>query len=70
MKHVEPNESVKLGIDGFIWNLTRHNFVDVLGGPRFVAGVLEDQQDMRMWQSALLQKKGAGQWEVAPRDGE
>ena len=70
VKHVESNESMKLWIDGFIRNLTRHNFVDVLGGPRFVAGVLEDQQDMRMWQSALLQKKGAGQWEVAPRDGE
>ena len=56
VKHVEPDESMKLSIVGLIWNFTRHNFIHLFGGPWFVGNMFQDQQDMRMGQSPFLRR--------------
>jgi hypothetical protein len=60
VKHVVSNEAVKLGVEGFIWNLTGHNFIDIFGGPRLVGSVFQDQEEVRMRQPSLLKKKEKG----------
>ena len=48
VNHVGSNESVKFGIDGLIWNLTRHYFIHSVGGLRLVCGMFQDQEEMHM----------------------
>jgi hypothetical protein len=57
VNHVDSNESVKLWIDGLIWNLTRHYFIHSFGRLRFVGSMFQDQEDMYMRQPPLLNKK-------------
>jgi hypothetical protein len=64
VNHVMPNEPVKLWINGLIWNFAGHNFIHSLRSPRLVGIVLQDQEDVRMRQPALLKKK-RGSVEIA-----
>ena len=56
VNHVGSNEFVKFGIDGLIWNLTRHYFIHSVGGLRLVGSMFQDQEEMHMRQPALLNK--------------